>query len=285
MTDPMRELELEGGRRLTYRLAGSGPVRVLMIHGGAATSGVWAKVVSKLGEGYEVILPNLLGYEGSGPRPTQRPARSRPNAEALAALVAETGAPDIIVGHSTGAHVALDMAVNLDAPAKRLLFLEPAILDVLRLAGDQETFSWAEAHFLNSVAPAWRRGEPGVVGKMLDGWCGEGAFARLPKPAQAYMEAQPGDCADEIEATFQPDFSADDLTAFERPVDVVYGDSGSGLSPAIARALAALLPDCRSHSLTGADHNLVVTHGSEIADCIRRPRAGTGAPVGSVSRL
>lgn len=90
---------------------GSGP-RLLLIHGTGASTHSWAGLLPLLAKNYDVLAPDLPGHGFSSPLRTRSP--SLPNmADALAGLLeAEQFEPEIIVGHSAGAAIALQMTLN-----------------------------------------------------------------------------------------------------------------------------------------------------------------------------
>jgi len=60
--DTMEHEELTiHGRRLRYRLAGRGPL-VLLIHGMAGSATTWKQVMPALSERFAVLAPDLLGH-------------------------------------------------------------------------------------------------------------------------------------------------------------------------------------------------------------------------------
>src|SRR3954454_20046573 len=77
------------GHRLAYRMAGSGPV-LLLIHGMAGTNAVWDEVFPELTTDHTVIAPDLPGHGASGApagdyslwRHGRQPARSLARARA-----------------------------------------------------------------------------------------------------------------------------------------------------------------------------------------------------------
>ena len=56
----MPTVDLEG-RAVHYVETGSGPP-VMMLHAGGSSGRQWRKVVESLGDGYRVILPDLIGF-------------------------------------------------------------------------------------------------------------------------------------------------------------------------------------------------------------------------------
>lgn len=88
--------------------SGSGP-RILLLHGTGAATHSWAGLASALDGAFELIIPDLPGHGF-----TQTPAWFRPTlpkvGAAVEALLREmSAAPDIIVGHSAGAAVGVEL--------------------------------------------------------------------------------------------------------------------------------------------------------------------------------
>lgn len=90
---------------------GAGP-KILFLHGTGAASHSWAPLVDSLKATFETICIDLPGHGF-----TQAPRGFRPNlpnvSSAIAALCDEMGiAPDIVVGHSAGAAIAIRLATR-----------------------------------------------------------------------------------------------------------------------------------------------------------------------------
>ena len=85
---------------------GEGPP-VLLLHGVGLRAEAWNRQIDALARRYRVTAPDLPGH-GESPRPAV-PMALADYAEAALAVLAE---PALIVGHSMGAMIALDMAVR-----------------------------------------------------------------------------------------------------------------------------------------------------------------------------
>lgn len=96
--------------------AGQGPV-VLLIHGAGGATQSWRALFPLLAEAHRVVAIDLPG-QGFTRRGTRLRCGLTPMAEDVTRLMeAEALQPDVIVGHSAGAALALEMARQGNAPA------------------------------------------------------------------------------------------------------------------------------------------------------------------------
>ncbi|WP_037359654.1 alpha/beta fold hydrolase [Amycolatopsis orientalis] len=111
---------------LAYRIAGTGPELVVLVHGWPQTHACWRRVVEPLSRCRTVVAPDLRGYGASGL------ARSgdygkRAAAADLSSLVHRLGFESaVVIGHDRGARVAHRWALDRPADVKAL-----ALLDIL----------------------------------------------------------------------------------------------------------------------------------------------------------
>lgn len=92
------------------RRAGGELFEVLAIHGQPGAGADWDGLAKALGVSYRVIAPDRLGW-GANERPA---AGLRDNAEALVELLDNQGVADpvVVVGHSLGGGIALELALR-----------------------------------------------------------------------------------------------------------------------------------------------------------------------------
>ncbi len=103
------------GLRWRVVVSGQGPA-LLLLHGTGASAHSWAPMREALAASHTVIAPDLPGHGATSPMP--EPATLPAMARAVAALCAELRvAPVLLVGHSAGVAIALEMVVRgLAAP-------------------------------------------------------------------------------------------------------------------------------------------------------------------------
>jgi magnesium chelatase accessory protein len=114
--------------------AGTGEV-ILLVHGTAASSHSWRKVVPRLAETHRVITLDLPGHGRSDTLSSD--AVSLENmASAMAKLLAELGArPRTLVGHSAGAVVLARLCNRYHCAASRMVSFNGAFFPLSGFAG------------------------------------------------------------------------------------------------------------------------------------------------------
>jgi lipase len=112
------------GRRLAVHVWGEpGAPRALCLHGVTGWGGHFGQLAERrLADSHHVLAPDLLGHGAS-------PAEPPWDADAQLAAILETvgRAPALLVGHSYGARLALELAAREPSLVERLVLLDPAI--------------------------------------------------------------------------------------------------------------------------------------------------------------
>lgn len=259
-------LKLVSGGRLHYGEKGSGPT-VIMVHGSRGEGRAWANVVKHLPEGLRVLTPDLPGSGRSDPLAAGSAARTEAMAAAIGELVETCESPVWLCGHSYGGNVALHAAIRYRPRVAGAVLLEPVFLRALELTNDVETFRAAKA-FLVSYLVRAEYAEIDAIGVMIDFWCGDGTFARLPAQVRGFLNSAIAGNAADVHATFAETIGAAQIASFDRPVTIGHGDSGSKIAGEIAGSLARLLPRARTTPIRGATHLMLNTHPESVARLI-----------------
>ncbi len=151
------------------------PPTVLLLHGTGGSTHQWADVLPALAQHATVIAPDLPGHGFSlrvggdlaEPDPLSLPGMAR----AVAALLAQLERrPDVIVGHSAGAAVALRMTLDGLVAPEAVVGFNPALIPPPDLWVDllaPLASGLVKAGWLARTA-AWVAGNGGVVRKMLE---------------------------------------------------------------------------------------------------------------------
>src|SRR3954451_24096627 len=109
------------GHRLAYRMAGSGPV-LLLIHGMAGTNAVWDEVFPELTSDHTVIAPDLPGHGASGaPAGDYSLGAMAATLRDLLLTLGHEGAT--VVGHSLGGGVAMQFSYLFPEQTQRLVLI------------------------------------------------------------------------------------------------------------------------------------------------------------------
>ena len=111
----------------TTRLPAPRPERetLICLHSSASSGRQWRELVAPLESRFEVLTPNLLGYDEPVAWPAGRAASLDDEARQLAPLLDARPGGVHLLGHSFGAAVALQMALRRPSRIKSLTLYEP----------------------------------------------------------------------------------------------------------------------------------------------------------------
>jgi lipase len=108
----------------TYRFGPEGPAQILAIHGLTGHGRRWKSLADHLTE-FSILAPDLLGHGHSS---WDAPWSIDANVAALADLLEHDAAhPALVVGHSFGGAVALNLAATRPDLVSGLVLLDPAV--------------------------------------------------------------------------------------------------------------------------------------------------------------
>lgn len=156
------------GQRWHLQEWGSGPW-ALLIHGTGATIHSWRSFAPLLATRYRVLMPDLPGHGFSGPARSGR-ATLPGMSSAMADLLRELGvAPDLVIGHSAGAAIMVQMALDGLIKTRQLVGINGALMPFEGMA--RILFSPAAkvlaATPLAARAFAWAARDPAAVRRLL----------------------------------------------------------------------------------------------------------------------
>jgi magnesium chelatase accessory protein len=267
-----------GGLRWHVQRMGAGPT-VLLIHGSGGASHSWRDVAPLLAQDFDVIVPDLPGHGFS--------SRGRRSALTLPAVAAALGellraleaAPALLVGHSAGAAIAAEMALEGHARPCAIVAFNGAILPFPGLAG-QIFPSLAKLLALNPLVPralAWGADRRAVDALMEQGGREIDATGRA---LYRRLLASPG----HVEAALQM-LAVWDLPPLVRRLprlgcrlELVYGEEDRAVPPSVAAEVAARAPHARLSPLPGLGHLAHEQRPDLAAEAVRRIAAETVNP-------
>ena len=255
----------------------------MLIHWGLCAA--WGEPLMRepvLADRFRLLRHHRAGFAGIGPPPG--PVTMAAHTEHCALLMSELGIGRAhVVGHSSSAVIALQLAYDFPDAVASLVLMEPA--RPVPPTPDQAAF------VREVVAPAighFRAGDPvGAVDAFARGVFGPeyreplerglpGAFEQAVADAGAFF-------AQELPALQQWEFSAEHARRITQPVLAVRGECSV---PTFAGRLALLeswLPDSRPFELPGATHLLHVQEPGAMASALAAFFARHPVAVGSPS--
>jgi flavin reductase (DIM6/NTAB) family NADH-FMN oxidoreductase RutF/pimeloyl-ACP methyl ester carboxylesterase len=256
---------------LAHTRSGRGPA-VVLIHGVGLQKAVWAPQVAALASDYDVIALDMPGH-GDSATPPENP-RLSDYAEAVRDTLDALGVNQAhIVGHSMGALVALEFALN--HPERTLTVT--AMNAVFCRTHEQRAGVAARVEELGDGArlPDWR----GTLAR----WFGDPAPPHLREAArrtQALLEQ-----ADAVGyARSYRLFAEGDsehglrLAGLGVPALFLTGEDDPNSTPAMSAAMARLTPQGRLRVLPGLRHMMALTDSDTINQELRGFFAGLAAP-------
>ena len=120
-TDSLMHTQLHG-HRVAYRLAGSGPL-IVLVHGITSSSATWERVVPALAERYTVLAPDLLGH-GQSAKPRGDYSLGAYASGLRDLLIALGHERATFVGHSLGGGVAMQLSYQFPELCERLVLVD-----------------------------------------------------------------------------------------------------------------------------------------------------------------
>lgn len=247
---------------LRLRTYGDAP-RMLALHCALAHGGAWA------GLGLGILAPDLPGHGGSPDW-----VGTDYHTDCTRAVISLMDGPMHVVGHSSGAVIALRVALERPELVRTLTLIEPVLFAAARAAGSP-TFADHVARFA-PVALAFADGDMMAAAAAFHGVWGVGTFSALPPDARAYMAARMPLIA-AMNATLTDDAAGVlgpwRLESLGIPVLLLEGDKSPPVIAAIQDELARRLPQVTRVIVPGAAHMLPVTHAAPVAAAIAAHQA------------
>lgn len=262
------------GIRWHVQVMGQGPV-LLLLHGTGAATHSWRDIAPRLALHYTVVAPDLPGHGFTAP-----PARERTNlpgfAAAVVALTDTLGlAPLFAAGHSAGAAIAAQMALQADSSLQRLGWINPALRPFDGWSGlaFAPLARWMAQRPLVANLAARSAGDPRAVRRLIAG-TGSTLDARGVE-LYGRLVASPGHVAGALGmmAGWELGPLAAALPRLTTPVLVIVGEHDRTVPPTQADAALARLRNAdpvELHRLAGLGHLAHEEAPERVADLLAR---------------
>ncbi|MGP5046493.1 alpha/beta fold hydrolase [Glutamicibacter ardleyensis] len=226
--------------RLSVRVAGTGP-DVVLIHGLGASSRYFTPLAQELSRDHRVIVPELPGHGKNmdGGRPVSVARFAHEVSLALRTLNVKDA---VILGHSMGAQVSIEIARSRPELLKHLIIAAPAV-------NDREDTLFRQARRLLQDFPHELNAVKAIL--LVD-------YLRCGIPWWAKSCAQMLDYP-----------TIDYLGSVPVPVDVVCGTKDSLSPPDFGLRLVADAPNAKLSVFEDAAHGFNYSHFEQLAQLVR----------------
>lgn len=279
-------LPLPGGITLQCRAAGSGPARVMLLHGFPEAAFVWDEVMAALAPRARCVAPNLRGYGGSSAPAELASYKPRLLVADVAAAIEATGGPvDVLVAHDWGGALAWNLAAQAPRLAKRLVMINtphPAafLRELLHSPAQRAASAYmnffdrpdaeallAEHDFARlwpffGAAPAWLT--PTVRAQYREAWS-----HGLGGPLNWYR-ASPLKPPTGADAPIHQVVLADADVTVRLPTTLLWGEQDHALLPGLLDGLDRWVPSLRTVRVPDASHWIVHEQPARVAATVER---------------
>lgn len=258
----MPSVEIDGVE-LAYEERGDG-VPVLLIHGTGGAE--WDPLPDMLAGENRVIYYHRRSFGPSAHPPLADLPRHTRDAAAL--LETLDAGPAIVVGHSMGGIVAIDLTIRRPDLVRALVVAEPPLHFTLH---PSESMLQELGHAMELRAT--RGDEPAAEYFMrwatttTDGGCG---FDLTPPDVRARLLANSSAIVKELEGGTGDYITMEELGAIGCPVTCLVGEITLPEYQQAAERIAAANPAVELVSVPGAGHVLHVSHPQAVVDAVQR---------------
>lgn len=244
-----------GGDRWHLQEAGDGPV-CLLLHGTGAATHSWRDLFPLLARHYHVIAMDLPGH-GFTKTNVARTVTLQGMAQSLTALLNEMQVrPALIVGHSAGVAIGLQMVLDHDWRIP-LVGFTPALMPFPGLAARLFP-TLAKIIFTNpftGVILSRIASTPGETEKFLRRSTGSNIDTTgVRHYAQLFGKSGHCDGALRMMANWRLEPLRDRLGALQAPVLLVHASKDAAIKPADIIQAAALIAGCETREMAGLGH-------------------------------
>lgn len=260
-----------GGLHWHVQRMGQGPC-LLLLHGTAAATHSWRDLAPLLAPHFTLIAPDLPGHGFTSSLPQTRVSLAG-FSEALQALLKKLQvSPDLVLGHSAGAAIALRMALDGSISPRAIVSLNGALLPL----GDEHAAFFTRAARLMVGLPfvsklcAWRASKQEVAAKLLR----DTGSDIGPRGVELYTRlfSYPGHIRAALMMMAQWELRPllRDLPRLTPSLFLLVGSRDRAVPPMQARRIQAILPTARIITLEGLGHLAHEEAPQRVADTLMK---------------
>ena len=252
------------GVKLAYEERGSGDP-VLLIHGTGGS--VWEPLPAQLAAaGYRAVYYDRRGFGGSKHEPIKDPPRHTRDAAGL--IEALDATPALVVGHSMGGMLALDLAIRRPEVVRGLVVVEPP------LHFKKHPSMKMMRELIGAQIVRRRRGDEEAAVRFMR-WAtsmsdGTNGYDLTPPDQQAKLRANSAAIMRELDSGTGEHVKNDEIARISCPAVLLIGDRTLPEYGKAAQRIKKALPSLEIVKVPGAGHVLAVTHPQAVVDAVRR---------------
>jgi pimeloyl-ACP methyl ester carboxylesterase len=238
--------------RLNYLQIGAGELAIVLVHGFGASKEIWWSTLLALAPLGHVFALDLPGHGGS---PLHGDSRMPRIAARIADFCAARGLSTIVlVGHSMGGNVALELTLDRPALVQRLVLVDPAAhADELPIYAHSTRVDnlnrWAALRASMALAQ-----KVGVVGRLVP-HLHRGGFVLPALRRASFLSRHDVDALHQQLTSLFANPIGVRMSAVQAPTLVISGEFDPLVPPALSRRVAETIPGARYAVVRRAGHN------------------------------
>ncbi|MFG6490300.1 alpha/beta fold hydrolase [Roseateles sp. BYS78W] len=239
---------------------------VVCLHSSAASGRQWRRLVADGGPAWRWHTPDLFGHGGRPGWPELMPSQLAVEANGvLAGLPWPREQGFHLVGHSYGAAVALQIALQHPQRVLSLTLYEPVAFGLLPALGPNEP-EWEEIRHVAATLATALDGDDALAAArgFCAYWNGRDGWPELDDTQRRRLaDAMPA-VRRHFEALFAAQWSDSLLDLLRMPVQLFCGTATRASARRVAQSLAVRLPLVRFGWLAGAGHMAPITDAARV---------------------
>lgn len=280
-----RRIAVPGGAIFALDWGGTGPT-LLFAHATGMCAPLYRDLLAPLAGQFRILAFDARGHGRTDlpADPSHVPTDWKPYRADLAALVAALGTgPVFLAGHSFGATVALEAAVDTPGLARAVLLLDPAFISFAHAQGYAAARAAGESPpNIMAEKAAKRRAHFASLADARAAWAGRGVFAGWPDSAlDAYLEGGLKHDPTGVHLACRPAWEASSfrgvsttleasIRACRIPFALLAGGEGSTVSPEDFATITACHPEMPAERFPDTGHFFPITHPDRVRPWFER---------------
>lgn len=215
---------------------------VVFLHSSGMSSRQWRHYARVLGDrGWRALAPDLIGCGRSEPWRGSGPFHYLADLRMADELIRRLERPCVLVGHSYGAFLALQLASALGARVERLAIWEPVAWGVLYEHEGGEAFhrEQVERGFFDDD----RGGSEGWMQAFVEWWSGPGAWEAIGERGRAQMMRSARKTFEEVRSIGEDQTSATHYATIASQTLLMNGTESPAPAREVCDRLAEVIPE------------------------------------------
>jgi pimeloyl-ACP methyl ester carboxylesterase len=239
---------------------------VIALHCSLGSGRQWTRLTEALGDGHQVIAPDLSGYGSHAARPIM-PVTLADEVALLGEQLEAADGPIHLVGHSYGGAVAFKMATTEPwaGRIRSLTLIEPVLPTLLRdNAGDRRLHDVFAEIGRQIYLDLWNGMYVEALDRFLAFWSGSAPPELLSGAARLRMIEHIEKVAFDFAAILGEDNVAEAAARLRVPTLLVSGGLSPYMTQRVVGRLASLIPGAETKHVTTASHMLPISRARII---------------------